>query len=187
VIKRRTSRGIFVLLALAVGSWFLTRGTDGPVRKPFSEIDTRLNYALYDFEGHLLDDHGQISLELSSPVLRKNAASEVGTIEQPVVRIQQENEEWYIEAESAIITADREDVSLQGSVNMLRTNKTTGEVLEITTRDVMLKVTPRTASTDSLVTLVQSGDRLDAVGMNLDMRTNSYELLDDVRAHYELP
>jgi len=187
VIKRRTYRGILVLMTLAVGSWFMTRGTDGPDRQPFSEIDTRLNYALYDFDGHLLDDQGHISLEISSPVLRKNAADEVGTIEQPVVRIQQENEEWYIEAESAIITADREDVSLQGSVNMLRTNKTTGERLEITTRDVMLKVTPRTASTESLVTLVQAGDRLDAVGMNLDMRKNSYELLDDVRAYYEVP
>lgn len=187
MIKRRTYRGILGLLALAVGSWFLTRGTEGPERQPFSEIDTRLNYALQDFQGHLLDDQGRISLEISSPILRKNAQSEVGTIEQPVVRIQQEDEEWYIEAESAIITADREDVSLQGSVNMLRTNKITGERLEISTRDVMLKVTPRTASTDALVTLVQSGDRLDAVGMNLDMITNSYELLDDVRAHYEMP
>jgi len=187
VIKRRTYRGIFALLALAIGSWIMTRGTDGTDGQPFEQIDTRLNYALHDFEGHLLDDHGRISLEIYSPVLRKNALSEVGTIEQPVVRIQQDDEEWYIEAESAIITADREDVALHGSVNMLRTNKITGETLEIATRDVMLKVTPRTASTDALVTLVQSGDRLDAIGMNLDMITNSYELLDNVRAHYEVP
>jgi LPS export ABC transporter protein LptC len=165
----------------------MTRGAESPDLQPFAGVDTQLNYALHDFQGHLLDDMGKISLEISSPVLRKNAASEVGTIEQPVVRIQQENDQWYIEAESAIITADREHVSLQGAVNMLRTNKTTGETLEITTRDVMLEVTPRTASTDELVTLVQAGDRLDAIGMNLDMTTNSYELLDDVRGHYELP
>ena len=76
---------------------------------------------------------------------------------------------------------------MEGYVNMVRTNRITGETLEITTEDVMLEVTPRTASTDALVTLVQSGDRLDAVGMNLDMTTDSYELLDDVRARYELP
>jgi LPS export ABC transporter protein LptC len=187
VIKRRTYRGIFALLALAVGSWLMTRGTDGPAYSPYEAIDTRLNYALHDFEGYLLDDQGKISLEIFSPVLRKDALSEVGTIERPVVRIQQENEEWYIEAESAIITADREDVALYGSVNMLRTNKMSGQTLEITTSDVMLKVTPRTASTDATVTLVQSGDRLDAVGMNLDMITNSYELLDNVRGHYEVP
>ena len=165
----------------------MTRGTDSPDRQPYSGIDTQLNYALHDFQGHLLDDQGQVSLEISSPVLRKNAESEVGTIERPVVRIQQEDDEWYIEAESAIITADREHVALEGYVNMVRTNRITGETLEITTEDVMLEVTPRTASTDALVTLVQSGDRLDAVGMNLDMTTDSYELLDDVRARYELP
>lgn len=187
MIKRRTRHGILALMALAIGSWFMVRGTESPDRQPFSNVDTQLNYALHDFQGHLLDEAGQISLQISSPVLRKDAASEVGTIDSPVVQIQQDNDQWYIEAESAIITADREHVSLQGAVNMLRTNKATGETLEITTSDVMLEVTPRTATTTELVTLVQSGDRLDAVGMNLDMITNSYELLDQVRARYELP
>ncbi len=50
----------------------------------------------------------------------------------------------------------------------------------------MLRVTPRTASTESFVTIVQAGDRLDAVGMNLDMINNSFELLNDVRAHYDI-
>ena len=187
MIQRRTRGGILVLMALATTSWLLTRGTESPSRQPWDGIDTQLNYALHDFEGHLLDDLGRVSMQISSPVLRKDASSEVGTIDEPVVQIQQEEDHWYIEAESAIITADREHVSLQGAVNMLRTNNTTGEILEITTRDVTLEVTPRKASTDSLVTLVQSGDRLDAVGMNLDITKNSYELLDDVRAHYEIP
>ncbi len=185
--RRRTRHGILALLALATVSWMMTRGTESPVRPPYSGIDTQLNYALHNFQGHILDDQGQISLEISSPVLRKNAASEVGTIDRPIVRIQHEDDDWYIEAESAIIAADREHVSLMGYVNMLRTNKITGETLEITTEDVMLEVTPKTAHTDALVTLVQSGDRLDAVGMNLDMTTSNYELMDDVRAHYELP
>jgi len=186
VIRRRTAQGIYVLTALAIGSWLLIRDADRPDERPDNGIDTQLNYALHDFEGHLLNDLGQVTVEISSPVLRKDAASEVGTIEAPVVRIQHEDDQWYIEAESAIIASDREHVSLQGYVNILRTNKITGETLEIITQDVMLEVTPKTASTDSLVTLVQSGDRLDAVGMNLDMTTNSYELLDDVRGHYEI-
>ena len=120
-------------------------------------------------------------------MLRKSASSEIGTIESPVIHLLQEKEKWYIHAESAIITADREYVSLVGEVNMLRTNIDNGETLEISTSDVILEITPRTATTESLVTLVQSGDRLDAVGMNLDMINNNYELLEDVRAHYDLP
>jgi len=187
MIKRSTKRGIFVLTLVAIASWMMSQNPIDQGSEPRAAVDTRLNYALRDFEGRLLDDQGNISLEISSPVLRKNAESEVGTLESPVIRVQQENELWYISAESAIITPDREFVSLIGSVDMLRVKRNSSETLEITTRDVMLRITPRTASTESLVTIIQPGDRLDALGMNLDMINDSYELLEDVQAHYEVP
>jgi len=187
MIKRRTRRGIYVLAVLAIASGLVSRNPSDSTEKPLTRIDTRLNYALHDFEGRLLDELGNINLEISSPVLRKNAESEVGTIESPVIRIQQENELWYISSESAIITADREYVSLIGKVDMLRQNELTGETLEISTRDVMLNITPRTASTESLVSINQAGDHLEALGMNLDMISDSYELLENVQAHYEIP
>jgi len=187
VIKRNTWRGIIALTALAVGSWLVSKDPSSQDQDQQAQIDTRLNYALRDFEGHMLDENGNIKLKISSPLLRKIAESDVGTIENPVVQIQQENELWYISAQSAIITADREYVSLNGAVEMLRTNDISGETLEIKTKDVMLRVTPRTASTEAQVTLIQSGDRVEALGMNLDMVNNSYELLDKVRAHYDIP
>jgi LPS export ABC transporter protein LptC len=187
MIKRRTRRGIYVLAILAIASGLISRNSSDSIEKPLSRIDTRLNYALHDFEGRLLDETGGINLEISSPVLRKNAESEVGTIEEPVIRIQQENELWYISSESAIITADREYVSLIGRVDMQRQNEITGETLEITTRDVMLHITPRTASTESLVSIRQAGDHLEALGMNLDMINDSYELLENVQARYDVP
>jgi len=187
MIKRRTRRGIYVLAVLAIASGLVSRNPSDSTEKPLNKIDTRLNYALHDFEGRLLDELGNINLEISSPVLRKNAESEVGTIESPVIRIQQENELWYISSESAIITADREYVSLIGKVEMSRQNELTGETLEISTRDVMLNITPRTASTESLVSINQAGDHLEALGMNLDMINDSYELLENVQAHYDIP
>ena len=165
----------------------MPRSSSEPDNEPPERLDTRLSYALRDFSGQLLDKQGNINLQLSAPLLRKVAESEVGTLKSPEIRINQVDQQWHITAESAIITADREYVSLLGDVNMLRRNQISGETLEITTRDVMLRVTPRTASTDSLVTIVQFGDQLDAVGMNLDMINDNFELLNDVRAHYDLP
>ena len=120
-----------------------------------------------------------------SPVLRNDASSGSGTVEQPNIRIQQEGEEWYITAESAVITADREQVKLAGEVQLKRRNTLTGDVLDIATRDVLLNVTPRTASTDEAVNIREAGDRLDAVGMRLDMINDRVELLSEVRAYYE--
>ena len=178
---------MIILALLAVATFLLARDPSNSVNQPPARLDTRLDYALRDFTGLLLDKTGNINLQISSPLLRKNAQSEVGTVKSPEIHIKQEDEQWHIMAESAIITADREFVSLVGDVYILRRNEISGETLEITTRDVILRVTPRTASTESLVTIVQQDDRLDALGMNLDIRNNSFELLNEVRATYDIP
>jgi LPS export ABC transporter protein LptC len=186
MIKRKTRHGIFFLAVLSIIIWLVPKNSSDPVDEPPERLDTRLNFSLRDFNGQLLDKQGNVKLQISSPLLRKVAQSEVGTIESPSIRIKQDDEQWHITSESAIITADREYVSLIGDVNILRQNEISGEKLEIATRDVMLRVTPRTASTESFVTIVQYDDRLDALGMNLDMISNSFELLNDVRAHYDV-
>ena len=187
MIKRKTRHGIIFLAALSIIVWLLPKSSSDSVNEPPAQLDTRLNYALRDFSGQLLDKEGNITLQISSPLLRKVAQSEVAIIKSPQIRIKQADQQWHITSESAIITADREYISLIGDVNMLRLNEANGETLKITTRDVMLSVTPRTASTESFVTIIQDGDRLNALGMNLNMINDNFELLNDVRAHYDIP
>jgi lipopolysaccharide export system protein LptC len=186
-MRARTWRGILLLALLALLSWQLARrpsdNTTGPLDKP----DIRLNYALYDFSGRLLDERGTVKLNIASPVLRNDAATGIGTVDAPEIHIQQESDRWYITAESAVISADREIVTLIGDVNLSRRNEQTDQTLEITTSDVVLNVTPRTATTGAAVSMRQQGDRLQAVGMKLDMINENYELLNEVRAHYETP
>lgn len=187
MIRRQTRRGIILLALLAALTWLLARPGAETTGEKIGELDTRLNYALYDFSGRLLNVRGEVNLEIESPRLSNDAQSGIGIVDLPQIRIQQENERWHITAESAIITADREQVTLIGDVHLTKRDETSDQLLEIQTRDVMLNVTPRTASTQSPVTIWQAGDRLDAKGMNLDLITDSYELLSDVRAHYEVP
>jgi LPS export ABC transporter protein LptC len=185
ILQHKTWRGILLLSLLAVLSWQLSRQ---PLDTPGSEVgppDLRLNYALYDFSGHLLDEQGRVKLDIAAPVLRNDAESGVGTIESPEIRIQQEGDRWYITAESAIVSSDREIVNLIGGVNLSRLDELTDQVLEIKTSEVVLHISPRIAMTDAGVSVRQSGDRLDAVGMKLDMINERYELLHDVRAHYQ--
>jgi LPS export ABC transporter protein LptC len=186
-MQARTRHGIMLLAALAALSWLLARQPrDVPVDR-FSRPDLELNYALYDFSGMMLNDQGGISLQIESPELRNNAASGIGTVDAPEIRIQQDQDRWYISAESAIISPDRERVILAGEVQLTRRDEATGQLLEISSSDITMDVTPRTAMTEAGVSMRQEGDRLDAVGMKLDMITETYELLHDVRAHYEMP
>jgi len=187
VIRRTTWRNVIVLSALAVVSWWVARDPTEPNSAPMDRLDTRLNYALWNFNAQLLDENGALKLQMDAPILRNNASSQIGTVENPRIRIQLEDDEWYISADSAIITADREHVSLVGTVDLSRQNRNSRDTLQIRTRDVMLNVTPRTASTDAHVTIAQNSDQVEAVGMKLDMKNNSYELLDKVRAFYATP
>jgi LPS export ABC transporter protein LptC len=186
VISRRTRRGLILLALLATLSVILSRPIAEKEARPLAGLDTRLNYALHDFNGRLLDENGGTRLEIEAPLLRNDAATGIGTVERPNFRIKQEHEEWYITAESALITADREQVTLQGEVNLLRRNGLTGEILDIRTSDVLLNITPRTAYTESGVRVRHGADRLNASGMTLDMINDRIELLSEVRAHYEV-
>jgi lipopolysaccharide export system protein LptC len=186
-MRAKTWRGILLLALLALLSWQLARRPAETTESPLDKPDIRLNYALYDFSGRLLDHQGKVRLRIASPELRNDAATGIGTVDSPEIHIQQEDDRWYITAETAVISANREIVNLHGSVNLSRHDELTDQTLEITTTDVVLHVTPRTAMTDAAVSMRQQGDRLDAVGMRLDMVNENYELLNEVTAHYETP
>jgi len=186
MISRRTWRGIVLLAALAVLTWLLARQPGEPLTSPVDKPDVRLNYALYDFSGRILDEEGSVNLQIDSPVLRSSEESGVGTVESPEIRIEENEDHWYMTAEHAIISADREHVALSGEVFLSRRNELTDQLLEITTSDVMLDVTPRIATTEAEVRITQQADWLQAVGMRLDLIDEHYELQNQVRAHYEI-
>ena len=158
-------RGILLLTAAALLTWFATRDVKEQLRPAGAEVDTRLNYALFDFEAMLLDEAGQLALTIRSPVLRNDARSGIGSITRPEIFVREAANEWRIEADSAVVSADREFVSLAGEVNMFRYNQLDADVLEIDTRDLLVSVTPRTASTEARVEIRHGGDRLNATSI----------------------
>ena len=186
-MEAKTKRGVLLLATLALLSWLLARPPREAALDPIDKPDVKLNYALYDFSGRLLNEEGGVNVQIRSPMLRNDAESGVATVDAPEIHIQQEQDRWYIRAESAVISPDHEHVTLAGEVHLSQRDESTGRVMEISSSDVVLNVTPRTAATDAGVSIRQGGDRLDAVGMRLDMIAERYELLHEVRAHYEMP
>lgn len=186
-MRPATRRGALLLAALAALSWLFARQQPEVSVDPVARPNVKLNYALYDFRGRLLGDDGQISLQIRSPELRNDARSGIGTIDAPEIRIRQETDHWLITAESAVISPDREVVTLAGDVYLSRRGAEADRLLEIDSSDVVLNVTPRTARTEAPVRIRERGDRLEAIGMRLDMINDTFELLSDVRGHYELP
>ena len=186
MIPRQTRRGIFVLAVLTAAILWL--GRDGGERRqdPIAGLDTRLDYALHDFEARYYDAEGKTAVNLWAPTLTNNASSGIGVIEQPRFNVVQDGNLWSIVAKSATVTADREHILLTGEVNMRRNDPATARWLEVNTSEMTFDVTPRVAHSDRPVVILEDSNTLEAVGFRIDMKTDSYHLDAQVTGRYDI-
>lgn len=184
MITRKTRRGIIALVLLTAVSFWVSREQEKETPGPVAELDPKLNYVLRDFELQFYDENGQATINMRAPVLRNNPKLQLGTIEHPVIRLNQPGLAWDFTAETATITADKEHVYLAGEVDVLRRELVSGNRVELNTREVQIEVTPQTASTDQAVSIFDGINQMDAVGMDLNMKNNRFKLKQQVKASY---
>jgi lipopolysaccharide export system protein LptC len=184
MITRKTRRGIIVLLVLTSFSFWASRQHETRVQAPVAGLDPKMDYVLRDFELQFFDEQGHATINLRAPELHNDPALQVGTIEKPVFRLNQPGMTWNLTADSATVTADKEHVHLAGRVNILRFEPATGMLAELNTTEVMVEVTPQTASTDAPVSIHDINSQINAIGLDLDMKTNTFTLKQQVRATY---
>lgn len=184
MITRKTRRGIIALLVLTAVSYWAGRDGDGTGAGPVAGLDPKLNYVLRDFELQFYDKDGQPTINLQAPVMRNDPELRLGTIENPVIRLNQANIVWNLTADSATVTADKEHIQLYGKVHLQRLEAGNGSQLDLDTRDVQIEVTPQTASTDQPVSMFDGYNQVNAIGLELDMISNTFKLKQQVKATY---
>jgi LPS export ABC transporter protein LptC len=184
MITRKTRRGMIALVFLSAISFWISRSQDEDGPAPVSGLDPKLDYVLRDFELQFFDEDGQPTINMRAPVLRNNPDLEMGTIEHPVVRLNQADAVWDISSETATVTADKEHVALLGRVNVRRSEPGTDSWVEMDTRDVQVEVTPQTAVTDQPVSMFDGLNRVNAIGLELDMKSKIFKLKQQVKATY---
>lgn len=186
MITLKTRRGITALVLLTAISFWVSRSQDNEKPQPVAGLDPKLNYVLRDFELQFFDKNGQPSMHLQAPVLRNNPILQLGTIERPVIKLNQADVVWNLTSDSATITADKEHLQLLGQVHIQRHETTTGNRVNLNTREVHIEVTPQTASTNQAVSIFDGFNQMDAVGMELNMKTSKFKLKHQVKAIYAI-
>ena len=184
MITRKTGRGIGALILLSAISFWLSRSQDDSSPAPVTGLDPKLDYVLHDFELQFFDEFGKPTINMQAPVLRNNPKLQMGTIERPVVKLNHADAVWDMTADTATVTADKEHVQLIGQVYVKRNEPASGNWVELNTREVQIEVTPQTAITDQPVSMFDGVNRVDAIGLELDMKTKLYSLKHQVRATY---
>jgi len=184
MITRNTQRGIISMVLLTAVSFWISRSQDDRSPAPVAGLDPKLDYVLRDFEVQSFDEQGQPSINLRAPFLRNNPVLEVGTIEQPVIILNQADTTWILSSDSATITKDKEHVQLSGDVHLRKSEHESGAWVELDTRDVQIEVSPKTAKTDQPVSMFDGLNRVTAIGLDLDMKANTFKLKKQVKASY---
>jgi LPS export ABC transporter protein LptC len=184
MITRKTRRGMTALILLSAISFWVTRSQDEDGPEPLAGLDPELDYVLRDFELQFFDELGQPTINMRAPVLRNDPKLQMGTIEHPVVRLNQEDAVWDLKADLATVTADKEHVQLIGQVQVFRNEPATGNWVEFNTQEVQVEVTPQTATTNQPVSMFDGYNRVNAIGLELDMKTKLYSLKQQVKATY---
>ena len=184
MITRKTRQGFALLVVLAALSMWAARENVEKQGRPDADVDPNFNYVLRDFELQFFDESGLPSLNLQAPLLRNDPDMQVGTIEQPVVKVYQPGLIWDLTADQATVTADKEHVNLIGKVNINRQQTATGRRTRLNTADVQIEVTPQTASTNAMVEVYDGFNQVSGIGLDMDMLADTFELKKQVKATY---
>ncbi|MBT8063327.1 MAG: LPS export ABC transporter periplasmic protein LptC [Gammaproteobacteria bacterium] len=184
MIAPKTARGVLVLTALVALTYWASRSTSERSNAPIPGLDTRLDYALQDFEMQFYDGLGQPSAHLRAPRLANDAESGIAQISRPVFDIIDRGNIWLINAESATVSADRQRVVLQGDVRMKRAAEEGQAPLDISTSELLLQIATRIASSERRVHIAEGRDTMEALGFTIDMTVNRFQLSDQVKLRY---
>ena len=187
MISRSTRRGLLLAAVLAAGSYLLVQRQESEPEAPIEGLDTRLDYALEQFEMRAYDEVGALSMRLWAPRLTNDATTDIGVIQDPRVEVRNEGFIWHIMAESATVSDDQEEVYLDGDVRVDREGALPSDQLRIDTQDVTIVVDARTATSQGPLRLEDLAGEVRATGFWVNMLSNEFQLKNDVQAIYELP
>lgn len=184
MIRQKTRLGILVLATLVAGTYWAGRSQKDATQPPIAGLDTRLDYALQDFELKFYDLDGRPSGKLTAPTMTNDAVTGISEVSNPAFEVIHRGNHWDIVAETASVTPDREHVVLNGNVWMRRAGADGSPPMNINTSELKLEVTPRIASSERPVRVIDGNDIMEAVGFRVNMADNRFQLLNQVKLTY---
>lgn len=184
MMPRRTMLGIVVIGVLTAVSFWLNRDSDDSAPSAIAGLDTRLNYALHDFEALYYDQQGKLAGKVTAPKLANDAETGIGVIEQPRFQVVHEGRRWTILSEAATVTPDREHVLFSGQVNLMGGEVDQGREVRIRSSEVTLDINPRYVHSEREVTIEEGPNVLNAYGFHLDMTNQQFQLESQVEGQY---
>ncbi len=180
-MKHVISLSVFLLLGIVVWWSITTNYSDNnqlspPKSKEYAEI------FMNEFEMIAMNENGQPGYRLNGTYMQRNAGSDDTVIQQPVFLLLQENKQWKVTADEAIVNNENETIQLKSNVVMLQLN--TEPAVTIRTQYLQIHTRTQIAQTKALVHLTQGNSRIRSDGMVFDNNNSELKLSANVNGYF---
>lgn len=179
-MKTPISLGIFLLLAIFAW-WSITEIHDDEQleqAKSASYVEVFMN----EFEIIAMDDNGSPSYILNGDYLQRHNDSDETEVQKAVFDLIQENGQWKINADNAIINDKNDTILLENNVVMQQQNFE--PAVTIRTQQLLINTKTQIAQTQALVNITQGQSLLKSDGMIFNNVTSELELSSNVSGYY---
>ena len=145
----------------------------------------RSDYTLDDYKLVVLNDLGAESFTTVGPYLARDPNTETLAMDKPDFSFPDKRGQgdWTAHAEDGWVARKGVEVRLSRGVTMLGPATATAGPTHIATDHLTVLPKPQTGHTDAAVTVNRDGSILTGVGMNVDLKAHTLDLLSNVRLH----
>ncbi|HPA00972.1 MAG TPA: LPS export ABC transporter periplasmic protein LptC [Chiayiivirga sp.] len=183
----RWAPGAALLLAAVSSSlllwWLYRQDQTEPLTGP-----PRSDYFLTDFELVALDAQGKESFHVTGPHLSRHPYLGTIEIEQPRFLFPDDHARaWTARAQRAWASADGTELRLSGEVALDGPSEDADADLQFRTDSLVLHPREHRVSTPARVEFISPHSILRGRGLQADLKTRRFQLLDEVSGHYDTP
>lgn len=180
-MKQLISFSAFLVIAIIVW-WSITEDFSGSDQSQLAKSKHYVEIFMNEFELTAMDDSGTPSYTLNGSRLQQFNDSDDAEIEQPVFHLLQQNGQWKISADSAILNNKNDTIQLINNVLMQQQN--IEAAITIRTQSLLIQTKTQIAQTQARVNITQGKSRIKSNGMIFNNITSELELSSNVNGYY---
>ena len=180
-MKQILSLTIFLAVA-AIALWSVTTNFSIDDQAPQTKGREYAEIFMNQFEMTAMNETGKPDYILNGSYLQRVSNSDDTEIKQPVFRLLQEQKQWTVSADRAIINDKDEIIRLTDNVVMKQHNA--DPAVTIHTQNLLINTSTQVARTRARVDITQGKSRIRSNGMVFNNLTSELELSSRVHGYY---
>lgn len=180
-MKSFISLSIFLAIAL-IAWWTITADHDGDDQLDLAKDNQYIEIFMNKFEITSMNESGTLNYILNGSYLERYNNSDETRVQQPEFHILQNNGQWKVDADNAIINDKNETLVLKDNVVMQQQN--VEPTVTIRTQRLEIDTKKQIAKTREQVEITQGQSRMTSEGMVFNNITSEIKLSSNVSGYY---